>query len=112
MPVQLPFVPSEPNYQFATVLDGVPYIIGVRWNARDAAWYMDLFAADASPICHGIKIVLGALLGRRTMDPRYPGGTLTAVDLSGKDADATLDDLGVRVVVYFYTFAELVGLGA
>lgn len=102
----LPLVPSVPSYRVGTQLDGVQYVLDVRWNGRDGAWYMDILDEAAVAIRSGVKIVLGAFLGRRTVNPAFPAGLLVAADLSGEGRDATLDDLGTRVVVYFYTFDE------
>ena len=98
---QLPLVPSTPNYRFATTLDGTSYVFDVRWNARDEAWYLDVYDQNETLIRAGVKIVLGALLGRRSVDPAFPDGLLIATDLSGEGREATFDDLGTRVVVIF-----------
>jgi hypothetical protein len=103
---QLPFESGAAFQQFATVINGTTYAISLRWNARDAAWYFDLADADESPIVSGIKVVQGALLGRRCTDARFPRGVIWAVDLSNQKLDATFDDLGTRVAVYFYPLAE------
>ncbi len=107
MPTQLPFIPSEFNYRVNSVISDVEYIFDVRWNARDEAWYVDLLDIDEDPIRLGMKIVLGTLIGRRTTDPRYPPGAFVASDLANSGVDAGFDDFGVRVVVFFYTVAEL-----
>lgn len=106
---QLPFVGSVAFQEFGTALAGIPYIFRLRWNTRDAAWYFDLFDANRSPIVSGIKIVLGVELGRRTTDARMPPGVLWASDLSNQGLDATFDDLGTRVIVYFFPFDEWFG---
>jgi hypothetical protein len=117
MPVQLPLDARDaagrviPNYRVGTMLGGVQYVLDVRWNGRASdgagAWYLDISTSAGVLIRAGIKIVLGALLGRRSVSPDFPRGVLIAADLSGAGVDATLDDLGTRVVVYFYTFDEL-----
>ncbi len=107
MSTQLPFIPSEFNYRVNSVIEGTEFIFDVRWNGRDEAWYMDLLDVDEDPIRTGIKIVLGSLLGRRSVDARYPDGAFVASDLAQSGVDAGFNDLGVRVVVFFYTQAEL-----
>lgn len=107
MPRQLPLIPSVARYDFATVLAGTTFVFEVYWNERDAAWYFDLLAEDETPIRYGVKILLGSPLGRRSVSPLFPQGVLLASDLSGEERDATFDDLGVRVVVYFFTADEL-----
>jgi hypothetical protein len=108
-------LPLEPGnvggafQEFPTVLDGTEFIVRARWNTRDAAWYLSLFDAADDPIFQGIKIVQGVALGRRVTDERMPGVFL-ASDLNDPDGtggvDAGYDDLGERVVVDFYPFAE------
>lgn len=107
MPVLLPFKPSIPFQRVSTTLAGIEYVLQLRWNGRDEAWYLDVLTEDEDVIRAGVKIVLGSLLGRRSVDVRFPPGVLIATDHSGAGVDASLDDLGVRVAVYFYTLAEM-----
>lgn len=107
MPQLIPMIPTVPFYRFGTALDGIQFIFDVRWNGRDGAWYMDISTEDDILIAAGIKIVLGVLLGYRSVDPAFPRGGIIASDLSNTGRDATLDDLGTRVAVYFFPFAEL-----
>lgn len=109
MPIQIPLIPEEFNYRVSTVLDESEYIFDVRWNERDSGWYFDLYDAEGDIIRAGIKIMLGAFLGGRCADPRYPAGTFIASDLSNSGRDATYYDLGVRVVLFFYSASELSG---
>ncbi len=106
MPQELPLEPSTPSYRVSTTLGGVPYVLDVRWNARDDAWYLDIRDEEALAIRVGIRVVLGVMLGRRCVDPRFPAGFIFAADTSNRGEEAGLDDLGARVKVYFFTFAE------
>jgi len=110
MPVELPFEPTIPFQTFGTTLDGTQYVINVRWNDRAQAWFFDLLTEGEEMIRAGIRIVLGTVLGGRSADDRMPAGMLKAVDLTETGTEATLDDLGVRVVVYFFTLEELAAL--
>lgn len=101
------FTPSLPAYAFTTTLDDKEYLFDVHWNPRDEAWYFHLLDADESPIRHGIKVVLGAALGGTCADDRFPDGAFFAVDTSGQGLDAGIDDLGARVLVYFFPRATL-----
>ena len=107
MPQTLPFVPSIAHYDFSTVLDGTPFKFEVRWNGRDGAWYMDLLDEEGVGIVAGVKIVLGALLGGRIVDQRFPRGVFQADDTSGEGREAAFDDLGTRVRVLFYPFSGM-----
>lgn len=107
MAEQLPFDSESAFYTVDAVLGGDRFYFDVRWNGRDSAWYFDLLDAERDPICHGVKIVLGAILGGRSTDSRMPAGMLVAHDLSGAGQDATVSDLGTRVIVVFYSDEEI-----
>jgi hypothetical protein len=110
MPVTIPFSPSIGNYRFGCTIGSSPYLFDVVWNARDGAWYFDLLSADQTQIYTSIKIVIGTALGRLCVNPAFPSGVFEAIDLSGAGLDAGFDDLGTRVVVYYYTAAEFAAL--
>lgn len=103
---ELPLDSAAPFYEMGTVIDGVSYWFNMKWNGREECWYFDLWDTEKDPIISGIKIVLGALLGRNCTDPRFPNGAFFASDLSGAGRDATIDDLGVRVKLYFRPAAD------
>jgi len=102
-PVILPFKPSIPHYRVTTTLDDVQYILDVKWSTREACWYFDLLDDNEDMIRSGIKVVLGALLGRRSADARFPPGAFQARDLTDEGREATLDDMGDRVIVEYYS---------
>lgn len=108
MPNVLPLVPSVPNYRVSTTLDERQYVLDIRWNTRAGKWVMDVLTDEAQPIRTGLHLVLGAMYV--SSDPRWPAGLFVAADLSGEGREATLDDMGTRVVVFFYTAAEIAAL--
>jgi hypothetical protein len=109
VPQQLPLIPSNPNYRMVTAVDGVQLILDLRWNGRDAAWYMDVHAEDdaETPIIHGAKLVIGALIMGRVASDLLPIGAFFVEDSSNLARDAGLDDMGERVVLLFYSAEEL-----
>ena len=106
--VEVPFVPSIGYYRFGTTLVERPYIFDVRWNSRDESWRFDVREVDETLIIAGVKIVLGAYLGRVSSHRLFKEGVFVAVDLSGQRRDATYDDLGTRVVVEYIPVLELI----
>ena len=107
MPKLIPLIPLEGFYRFSTTLESVDYIFDVRWNDRDSAWYFDLLDADENMIRAGCKIILGASPGRRSAHADFPSGAFVVEDTSGEGVEATYEDLGVRVVMRYYTAAEV-----
>lgn len=110
MPQIIPLEPSEAFYRFSTTLEDTDYIFNVRWNGRDAAWYFDLFTIDDVLIAGGNKIVLGAYPGARSASADMPPGVFIVSDTSDAGLDATYEDLGVRVVMHYYTVEEFIAL--
>lgn len=104
---ELPIDASEKNYSVSTTLEGVTYTFVVRWNGRAGSWFFDLYDVDGNIIMAGIRILTGANLGRRCTDPRKPPGAIVASDLSGAGREATRDDLGTRVKLYYIPVADL-----
>ena len=116
MPVVLPFSPGAPFYRVSTSMDGsdgpsTQYILDVRWNERDKAWYFDLLDGSENIIASGLKVVLGAYIGRTSQHPFFRTGVLVAVDSTGQGQDAGYDDLGNRVQVIRYTLPEMFWIG-
>jgi hypothetical protein len=106
--LKLPFVGSILNYTFSTTIAGASYRFDVHFNERDEAWRFSLFEADSKPIIYGVKIVLGAFLGRKSRHRLFADGVFVAMDLSGKSREATFEDLGTRVVVQWVPALELI----
>ncbi len=105
---ELPIDADSPYYTVGVVIEDVAYTFRVRWNDRlfitKGGWVFDLLdenGDEENPIASGIPIVLGALLGRKCSDSRFPNGALFASDLTGKNQEPTINDLGVRVKMYF-----------
>lgn len=108
MPQVVPAEPSDPSQRFSTTLSGTQVIMDLRWNQREEAWYLDVYAEDdETPIARGLKIVTSWPLGRRATDDRMPVGVLMAVDTLGDEAEATLDTLGAAVELRFYSPDEI-----
>lgn len=106
----LPLEPSNPNYEFTTSIDSVPYQFRFRWNSRASAWFMDIREQDDTPIVLGVKVVLGTSLGRRSTHPLFSSGAFRAIDTTNKGLEATLDDLGSRVEIRYFSVVEVEAL--
>jgi hypothetical protein len=103
----IPFRPSIGRYRFITVIDQVQYIFKVRWNSRTKAWYFDVLEADSTPIVKGVKIVLGVVLGRWSNHPLFIQGGFYVRSHAQVHEDATFDNLGTAVEVWYFTRGDL-----
>ncbi len=104
----IPFITSDNNYRLAVPLDGVNYLFDVRWNSRDAAWYISILTESEEYIGAGLKLVLGTRIGHSNPHPFFREHTLVLQDTSGEDRDPAYDDLGARVILT-HTLMSTVG---
>lgn len=108
MPVILPLRPSIGNYTFRSVLDSVEYKFRVTWNRLSLAYYFDISEANGDPILLGAKVVLGVYIGRTSTHPLFRNGVLVPRIPQGNDRrEASFDDLGTRVQVWYFTSDEV-----
>ncbi len=102
----LAVIPSVARYRLTTELDAVNYVLDFRWNTRAEAWFVDVLREDESPIHTSIKLMLGTLLAFEERGEDFPPGDFLVEDSSREGIDATLDDLGVRVFLYYFSEDE------
>jgi hypothetical protein len=77
------------------------YLLGLTYNERDGAWYLDVSDQLAVSIWHG-KVVLGYPLMRNCVDVRRPLGDFIAVDTTNAGLEPTaLEDMGDRVLLTY-----------
>jgi hypothetical protein len=97
----LPAVSTYSSYDFQVQLEGAWYRVGLYWNSRDGYWFLSLRDGVETLLVAGRKVVLGASLFGRSVDPRLPPGWLFGVDTSGQGIDAGRADLGGRVILAY-----------
>jgi hypothetical protein len=101
------------DYRQVTTLDGRDYTLRFLFNQREGKWYMSLSDESDDSIVHGVKIVPLISLLRKVTDARRPPGVLMARDTTAADIDfgagekvADLDpglnDLGARVLLFYF----------
>lgn len=90
-------------YREQVDLEGVTYTLDFQYNSREGAWYFDLLDAEGTAIRPGVKVVVGVPLLRLVQGAARPAGEMLALDQSGEDEEAGLEDLGDRVLL---TYAE------
>lgn len=101
--------PTEtPFFTLRTVLDGQEFFLDVGWNQREGRWYLGMSDQDETVVFAPRKLVADWDLLRTIADARAPRGALIATDLSGQGLDPGFSDLGVRVVLTYFTADEVV----
>lgn len=105
--IDIPVFPSEAYYRFGVVIEDNNYLVDVRWNSRDLAWYLDWYTIEEKIIALNIKVVLGMYLGRRAAAAPFTNGVLVAVDTSNTDTEPGFDDFGTRVILRYIPVVDL-----
>lgn len=103
----VPLSPDQAHYVQRTALDGVSYVLDLRWNARAAAWYISIGRDDGTPILTSLRASVLVPLDGNSIDPALPPGLLIALDQTRKDLEAGRYDLGDRVRLTYYDQSEL-----
>lgn len=98
--VDIPLAIEEAFSRQVVPLDGVNYILDLRWSARANGWFLDLLDDAEDPIRTGIRLVANWNLLRLITDERVPRGFLMAF-ASGGDADPTFETLGTEVSLLY-----------
>lgn len=90
-----------PLYEFEVELDGVLFRLDMNFNSRQQTWFMNLRDADGTMLRSGVPIVSGFPLLARMVQQSRPAGTLMAVPVSGEIDAATLEQLGLDVILTY-----------
>jgi len=98
MILELPFS-ADPAQTFVTQLGDTKYRFDARFNDRSGVWTFDLTEdATQATLLQSVPLVLGCDL----LAPYNFGiGSLLVMDTTNQGRDATADDLGQRVKVYW-----------
>lgn len=90
---------SDPCQELTITLGGVSYVLVVKWCELRSTWTMDILrASDSSILASGVSLVVGVnVLQGFGLDI----GEVFIVDTGSQDVDATADDLGDRVLMFY-----------
>ena len=84
-------------------LDGDEYLYRLYWQEQYNRWYIDLFDVTGNPLVVGKKLMVGS----PTVPHRPLKGELFVVSRSGNNDFATINNLGLDVVLVYLTEAEI-----
>ena len=109
MPLVLPFT-SDPSQSFTVPLGGPKFLIEARYNDLGAMWTFDITTEPAQVV---LAVGIPLLIGQDMLSSYALGiGGLIASDTQTGGIDAGPDDLGDRVIVAWFSEAELAILAA
>jgi hypothetical protein len=108
--IRIPVDSSAKLYRFNTSIEDLEVVFTVYWNRIDQAWYFDLSDVKDKVLARGIKIVLGAYLGSANTDSFFSKGAFVALDTSNEGRNATVEDLGSRVQLWWLDALSIQGI--
>lgn len=97
MAVQISFI-DAPDFQFEVSLNGIVYLMRLRWNHVSMAWFMDLMTRERTPLVFGTKLVASCPLLAEQAGELIPKGEFYVIG-----EPITYDDffVGHAQLVYF-----------
>lgn len=104
MILELP-ITNDPAQEFITQLGDRKFSFEIKYNDVSRVWTMDIADPISNlPILLGLPLILGANL----LEPYNLNiGGLGAFDTTSLAADATAEDMGTRVKIYWWTDDEI-----
>lgn len=104
-PLTIALFPGVPRYRVRDVLDGVEYLLVLRWSQRETKWYLDLSNANGDLLVAAIKVVVNwpLLADVRGSGLALPAGELVAMDTRSTPADPGLDELGDSIPLLYFS---------
>lgn len=107
MSVIIPTSTDLATYTMSVELESIVFGFRFQFNNRDQSWFFDLLDSEALPIRQGIKVVTNFPLLRLIAREDRPPGELYAIDTTGADRRAGLEDLGDELSFVYFEESEL-----
>ncbi len=107
MPVIIPTSTELANYRFTVELEGSVFGFDFAFNDRDRSWFFTLSREDGTVLRSGIKVVTNFPLLRTITAEGRPLGEIMAIDTTGEDLRAGLEDLGDQVSLVYFESSEV-----
>ena len=105
MALNLPTRGDVDRYRRRYSLEGVTFTLAFAWRQRTASWYVDVLAADGSPILQGQRVSASSPLWPDPSAPGLPPGVVVVV---GPDTYLR-GQLGTDLRLVYLTAAEVAG---
>lgn len=100
---------TEAHFDLEVTLDGVGYLLELRWNVRSESWHLNVWSSDEQVLYFsGLRLVADFPLAYAFAD-RTPPGFFCVVDSAtpvGSGEDPTLESLGDRHQLYYVGTAD------
>ncbi len=86
---------NNSNYLIEVDLDGVSFVLSLRYNGRMGSWVIDLLNSNGEIIRSGVSMVSELPLFLRVVDIGRPAGPVMVLNIADKEINAAdLDQFG------------------
>ena len=99
------------DYSERVELDGEVFELRFRFNNRLEAWFVDIFSASGDVLVYGRRLTVDTrLTGQYKHLDDLAQGELTPFDTENGRRDPSSDNLGDRVLLFYFESSEFAGL--
>lgn len=113
--IQLPAVasPPLPSIDVTPTLEGVTYTLHMQWDETSALWLLRVLDNLGQTVLMGDQAMVAEwpLYASRVLDLRQPPGLFFVRDTANQGENPTLDGLGARWQLWYFSAAEVAALG-
>lgn len=103
--LQIALSASQPAYSFEIDLEGVTYLLGLAWNARQKSWHLSLSFAGVLQFCTRLTPNVFLVAPFRGQAANLPPGDMQLYCATGQEAG--FSDLGTASQLYYVEAADL-----
>lgn len=98
----LPVRSDFSSYRFQMDLEGTIYTLDFGFNFRSERWYMSIYDSTGETLIVGdISILINVPLADQYIDKRLPLGRFIAIDETGNNNEATIDNFGTDIKLMY-----------
>lgn len=99
--LRIPTRNDIPFYTLRIELEGVLYILNIRYNERMDLWAMDILNDEELPVVSGVLLLTGVPLLNNIVKEGLPPGDFFLLDRQDNDRNATRELLGDEVNLFY-----------
>ena len=99
--LKIPTRSDLPSYSQKIELDGTIYSLRIRYNERLERWVLDIKDQEETPLVMGVVMLTGVALLAQHVAEGAPPGDFVLLHKDGTNTNATRDDLGDLVNLYY-----------
>lgn len=98
----LPIRSDFKAYDFQIDLEGIIYTFDFGFNTRAKRWYMSIYdQAKENLLIGDLPVLINVPLHDQYIDESLPPGRFIALDETGQDSEATSENFGTEIKLFY-----------